>query len=66
MNIEFRHGPKDGERKFLPLGRASETIIVTDHAGIDYLYKLTTRYTDDGCYIYQCLGIVSELIGCAA
>ena len=59
MHIEFRHGPKDGERRFLPFGKVSETIIV-ELGDIEYLYKATTRRTRDNiCVIYQCLGILS-------
>lgn len=55
MKVEFRHGPKDGERKFLPLGRNSETIIVVIN-GKDHLYRKTERLTADGLVIYQCVG----------
>lgn len=61
MNIEFRHGPHDGERRFLPLGKISDTILISFHGGKDYLYKRTERVSADGHIIYQCLGIVSEL-----
>jgi len=55
VKIEFRHGPKDGERKFLPLGRNSETILVEIN-GKDHLYRKTNRLTADGATIYQCVG----------
>ncbi len=60
MKVEFRHGPKDGERKFLPLGRNSETILVEVN-GKDHLYRKTERMTADGSTIYQCVGQVGEL-----
>lgn len=60
MKIEFKHGPKDGERKFLPMGRHSETILV-DMNGKDYLYRKTERVTVDGLIIYQCVVAVAEL-----
>ena len=66
MDIEFRHGPKDGERRFLPLGQLSQTILVTiersNNVSIDYLYKRTDRVTYDGYTVYQCLGRTSELL----
>jgi len=61
MNIEFKHGPKDGKRRFLPLGKLSETIIVEIN-GRDHLYRRTDRTTLKGCIIYQYLGLVSELV----
>ncbi len=60
MNVEFRHGPKDGMRKFLPVGKLSDTILI-EIAGKDYLYKKTSRTTRDGFVVYQCLGTLAEL-----
>ncbi len=60
MKIEFKHGPKDGLRRFLPVGKATDTIIVEVN-GVDYLYRRTTRLTTEGYILYQCLGVVSEL-----
>ena len=64
MHIEFRHGPKDGLKRFIPLGQLSDTILV-DINNIDYCYQRTARIVVD-CFhrehiVYQCLGIVSEL-----
>ena len=58
MYIEFRHGPKDGEKKFLPLGKASDTIIVEIDKK-DFLYRKTTRYTNSGHIIYQCVCLLA-------
>ncbi len=61
MDIEFRHGPKDGDRKFLPLGKMPETMIICCDGGADWLYRKTERKAQDGTQIYQCLGQVKEL-----
>lgn len=61
MYIEFRHGPKDGEKKFLPLGKACDTIIVVIDK-VDFLYRKTPRYTQEGHIVYQCV----SLLGIAA
>ena len=64
MYIEFRFGPRDGIRRFLPLGRHSDTILL--HVdGVDYLYRQTERYNEDGYRIYQFVAIVSDLVGAA-
>lgn len=57
MVAEFRHGPKDGEKIFLPIGKGSETILV-DIEGKVYLYRKTERLTKDGSTLYQCVGPV--------
>jgi hypothetical protein len=60
MVIEFKHGPKDGERKFLPLGRASDTILVECN-GQDHLYRKTERASRDGlAVIYQFISVTNE------
>lgn len=64
MHIEFRFGPKDGTRRFLPLGKHSDTILV-ESQGVDYLYRKTERYSDNGYCIYQFVCIANDLVGAA-
>ena len=61
MYIEFRFGPKDGTRRFLPLGKHTETIIV-ESENIDYLYRKTNRLSDNGYRIYQFICIIRDLV----
>jgi hypothetical protein len=61
MNVEFRFGPKDGKKKFLPFGRSSETILV-EFRGNDYIYRKTKRRNEQGMIIYQFIGLAQEVV----
>lgn len=60
MEIEFRFGPKDGKRKFLPLGRSSDTIII-EYRKNDYLYRRTSRIAISGAVIYQFVSLLESV-----
>jgi hypothetical protein len=62
MVAEFKHGPLDGKRRFFPLGKSSDTILVI-HNDRDHLYRKTPRITiDKKAQIYQFIGEVKETI----